>query len=161
MDNDIDSIRREYKRQRQIEQITTSRVFARPSTNKWQIAIYIAVFICLVIFGIVSCCFLKTSIPFSVLYILFLVLLVFELYLRFCLIEIVKCYQHYADYETRRTCKCVPSCSEYAILALKKVFPLFWALLKIRRRLFVICNGQEYVIDFPTKRETRQFNSQL
>lgn len=161
MDNDIDSIRREYKRQRQIEQITTSRVFARPSTTKWQIAIYTAVFICLVIFGIVSCFFLKTSIPFSVLYILFLVLLVFELYLRFCLIEIVKCYQHYADYETRRTCKCVPSCSEYAILTLKKVFPLFWALLKIRRRLFVVCNGQEYVIDFPTKRETRQFNSQL
>ena len=67
---------------------------------------------------------------------------------KFILIKAVECYQHYAKEETRRRCLCMPTCSEYAIAALKK-YSLFVALRKIRKRLFVTCNGAIYLKDFP------------
>ena len=57
-----------------------------------------------------------------------------DFYLRFLGIKAVECYQHYAKEETRRKCLCVPSCSEYAILCLKK-YELIKALLKIKKRI--------------------------
>ncbi|MBO5712845.1 MAG: membrane protein insertion efficiency factor YidD [Clostridia bacterium] len=89
------------------------------------------------------------------------ILLLFETYLRFCFIILVKRYQAVAKEETRRRCKCVPSCSEYAILSLKKIFPLLLALLKIRKRLFKTCNGEEYKIDFPLKKMGEEFENKL
>jgi len=71
-----------------------------------------------------------------------------EFYGRLLGIKIVECYQHYASEATRRKCKCVPSCSEYAILCLKK-YELIYALLKILKRLFVTCKGFDYIIDDP------------
>lgn len=71
-----------------------------------------------------------------------------ETYGRFLGIKIVECYQHYASEATRRKCKCVPSCSEYAILCLKK-YGLIKALLKIKKRLFVTCQGFDYILDDP------------
>ena len=74
--------------------------------------------------------------------------LVSECLLRLIGIKVVECYQHYAKEETRRNCLCIPSCSEYAILCLKK-YELIRALLKIRKRLYVTCVGSEYIIDNP------------
>ena len=74
--------------------------------------------------------------------------LVTELYGRFLGVKVVECYQHYATEKTRRNCKCVPSCSEYAILCLKK-YELIRAIRKIRKRLFVTCRGFDYILDDP------------
>ncbi len=61
--------------------------------------------------------------------------------LRILLIKLVMCYQHYAREMLRRFCMCKPSCSEYAIAALKK-YPLVWAITKIIYRLTVTCDGE-------------------
>ena len=98
---------------------------------------------------------------YKALFLSLLLLTIVEVYLRACLIVVVKCYQHYADKEVRRTCKCVPSCSEYAICSLKTLFPLVWAVFKIRRRLYVTCDGKDYIVDFPTKKMTDAFNATL
>ena len=75
-------------------------------------------------------------------------ILLLELLPRIIGIFAIKCYQHYASEETRRRCLCVPSCSEYSIICLKK-YELIHALLKIRKRLFKTCKGHRYVIDNP------------
>ena len=60
----------------------------------------------------------------------------------------VKLYQRYASEETRRKCRCMPSCSEYALLALDK----YWwpkALWLIYRRLTHTCMQPGYKVDYP------------
>lgn len=60
----------------------------------------------------------------------------------------VKLYQQYASEETRRKCRCMPSCSEYALLALDK----YWwpkALWLIYRRLTHTCMQPGYKVDYP------------
>lgn len=61
---------------------------------------------------------------------------------------LVKCYQHYATESTRRQCSCMPSCSEYALLALDKyIWPK--ALWKTWRRVTHTCSMPGYHIDYP------------
>ena len=63
-------------------------------------------------------------------------------------IGMVKMYQHYASEDTRRRCLLKPTCSEYALLVLKK----YWlpvALVMIYIRLFRKCYGNVYYIDYP------------
>ena len=62
-------------------------------------------------------------------------------------ITLVKLYQHYAADKTRRRCTLMPSCSEYALLALSK-YNVFKALYKIHIRLTRKCKG-DYLIDYP------------
>jgi putative membrane protein insertion efficiency factor len=62
-------------------------------------------------------------------------LLVFLLLLRYILIWFVRIYQHYAKSETRLRCCYIPSCSEYAILALKKYGALIGGIKSVRRLL--------------------------
>ena len=64
------------------------------------------------------------------------------------LINVVKCYQHYASDDVRRMCLCKPTCSEYAISVLKK-YPISIALFKIWFRLNRTCTGKTYKIDEP------------
>ncbi len=60
----------------------------------------------------------------------------------------VQCYQHYASDRMRRQCSCMPSCSEYALLALDKYL---WpkAIWKIWRRVTHTCSKPGYHIDYP------------
>jgi len=53
--------------------------------------------------------------------------------MRFPLIWFVKIYQHYARSETRLRCCFEPSCSEYAVLALKKYGAVVGVVKAIRR----------------------------
>lgn len=156
----IELCRREYKRQKILEQIVQKRPQNRPSTEKWQVTLlllFIPPFIFLEIYLYVI---LPITIVHRLLIFLFLIFLTVELYIRFCLIQAVKCYQHYAKNETRRRCLCIPSCSEYAILSLKRVFPLIIALLKIRKRLYVTCKGEEYRVDFPFEKMNASFEKE-
>ena len=159
--SEIEAIRKEYDRQRKIEAITTSRPLTRPKTTRLHVVVCLLIFVCLVVLSVALTSMLTWHWTYKALFLSLLLLTIVEVYLRACLIVVVKCYQHYAGTEVRRTCKCVPSCSEYAICALKTRFPLVWALLKIRRRLYVTCDGKDYVVDFPTKKMTDAFNATL
>lgn len=63
-------------------------------------------------------------------------------------IGIILLYQRYAPEDIRRKCLYKPTCSEYAILALKK-YSLPIGLYKIYIRLFKTCKGIDYGIDYP------------
>ncbi len=75
-------------------------------------------------------------------------LIPFFLLIKAFLIKLIECYQHYASEERRRRCLCMPTCSEYALIALRQ-YPLLIALKKIRTRLYRTCQGSWYKIDFP------------
>ena len=60
---------------------------------------------------------------------------VFVLALRYIMIWFVRVYQRYAKSETRLRCCFTPSCSEYAILALKKYGALIGGIKTVRRLL--------------------------
>lgn len=155
--SDIDFWRKEYVRQKALEQIVSKRQLARPNTTKWQVIILLSIVPFLVMGAILFSIFLPIFTVYKIVIVLVLLLLISELYLRFCFIQTVKCYQHYAKEETRRRCLCVPSCSEYALIALKKIFPLTVALFKIRKRLYHTCKGEEYILDFPFQRMNVEF----
>ena len=141
-------LRRQYKAQKQIEDYQIKRILSVPKTNKIMLVGWIVLLIALVVLCIVLGALLLNKICLKIVIITVLLVVVFESYGRFLGIKAVECYQHYASEETRRKCLCVPSCSEYAILCLKK-YGLIRALRKIRKRLYVTCQGSDYVIDWP------------
>ena len=74
-------------------------------------------------------------------------IIVLLIFLKKNCIILIELYQHYASDETRRRCTMMPSCSEYALLALKK-YNIFKVLYKTYIRLTTKCNGS-YIIDYP------------
>lgn len=68
--------------------------------------------------------------------------------LKSAVIGCIKLYQHYAPEQIRRRCLFKPTCSEYAILAIKK-YGLIIGLIKTYIRLFKKCRGNIYRIDYP------------
>lgn len=138
-----------YNEQRKLEKYQQERKLSKPNTTRFTVMLYAGLLI-MILAGFAVLLFalspfaLWTNTLFFILYLICIA----ESFGRLLGIKIVECYQHYATEETRRKCKCVPSCSEYAIICLKK-FELFHALYKIRRRLFVICKGFDYIIDNP------------
>ncbi len=159
MDKDIALIRREYKRQKKLEEIVNARRLIRPNVKKWQVAAMFVILPFLLLSAILFSIFIPLALLYKVLIGIALVVGVLETHVRLCLILTVKCYQRYADEKTRRRCKCIPSCSEYALLVLKKCYPLLLAALKIRKRLYKTCNGEEYKVDFPNKRANKQYEN--
>lgn len=59
----------------------------------------------------------------------------------------IELYQHYASEKTRRKCICMPSCSVYALMVLRK-YNIFKALYLIINRLSN-CSGSVAFIDYP------------
>ena len=60
----------------------------------------------------------------------------------------IRLYQRYAPEHIRRKCLFKPTCSEYAILVIKK-YGLLIGLIKTYYRLFKRCKGRIYMIDYP------------
>lgn len=60
----------------------------------------------------------------------------------------IRLYQHYAPEEVRRRCLLKPTCSEYAIIVIKKYGAII-GTIKIWRRLKYKCRGNVYYIDEP------------
>lgn len=125
-----------------------SRELPRPKTKKIDVAIAISIFILLLTVCIALNCIVEVPLLYEIFVSILVYALLMEFSLRYIGIKLVECYQHYATEETRRKCMCIPSCSEYAILCLKK-FELIYALIKIRKRLFITCKGNDYIIDSP------------
>lgn len=157
---EIELCRKEYKRQKELEKIVSARVLQRPNTSKAEVVLLLVMVPPLLSVPVLFFFFARLRIVVRSIILFFGIILVHEAYLRFCLIQAVKCYQHYANEETRRRCLCIPSCSDYAILSLKTVFPLIIALFKIRKRLYVTCDGVEYKVDFPSKKMTAAFENE-
>ena len=85
---------------------------------------------------------------FCVLYCIVFVAVMGLFALKNAVIGAVKLYQHYAPEEIRRRCLFKPTCSEYAILAIKK-YGLFFGLIKTYIRVVYKCRGNIYRIDYP------------
>lgn len=64
------------------------------------------------------------------------------------IIGAVEIYQHYMPEPFRRRCLCMPTCSEYMILVVKK-HGVLKGLRKGINRLIHTCRGMDYKIDFP------------
>ncbi|MDR1341269.1 MAG: membrane protein insertion efficiency factor YidD [Prevotellaceae bacterium] len=64
------------------------------------------------------------------------------------LVTAIELYQRYAPETIRRRCILMPSCSEYAVLALYK-YGVIAGLYRIYVRLTRTCRGGEYRIDYP------------
>ena len=67
---------------------------------------------------------------------------------KYAIIGVIKLYQHYAPEEIRRRCLFMPTCSEYAIMAIRKYGSII-GLCKSYFRLFYRCRGNIYMIDYP------------
>lgn len=85
---------------------------------------------------------------FCVLYCITFVAFMGLLALKRAVIGIVRLYQHYAPEDIRRRCLFKPTCSEYAILAIKK-YGLIIGLIKTYIRVIYKCRGNIYRIDYP------------
>lgn len=85
---------------------------------------------------------------FCVLYCITFIVVMGLFSLKKAVIGAVKLYQHYAPEEVRRRCLFKPTCSEYAILAIKK-YGLIIGLVKTYVRVVYKCRGNIYRIDYP------------
>ena len=125
-----------------------NKKLSRPKTN------------CFTVFLIITSCLLSgtlaawgviwalnTAIPKVYVYITCYVIS-FRIFFKQICLKSIECYQHYASEKIRRSCLCMPTCSEYAIAVLKK-YPILIALIKIEKRLFKTCRGNFYKIDLP------------
>ena len=147
--NEFTKILREYKEQKEIEEYQQHRVLVVPKTTYKHVILWFVLGVIVDLgFCIFTCLFINLSPTIKLITILVSHLLFSELYLRLLGIKIVECYQHYSKEETRRRCLCVPSCSEYAILCFKK-YIFVYAIMKIYKRLFKTCKGEDYKIDWP------------
>ena len=161
MKEELDYFRKEYAKQKKLEAFVNARQLVRPNVKKWQIVLSYTILPFLIFAAIYFPIASNLHIAAKIILPILLNIAIFECYFRFCLILIIKYYQKTAKEETRRRCKCVPSCSEYSILTLKLIFPLILAMIKIRKRLFVTCNGDGYKIDFPIKKMGEEFEKKL
>ena len=161
MIKELDFYRKEYERQKKLERIVNSRVLTRPNVKKWQVATCFAILPFLLFAFLFFTLITKFSTEAKILLIVLEVVFVVEVYLRVCFLLLVKYYQKTAKEETRRRCLCIPSCSEYALISLKRLFPLILALLKIRKRLYVTCDGKEFKIDFPTRKMGEKYEQSI
>ncbi len=67
---------------------------------------------------------------------------------KYILIGVIRLYQYYAPDEMRRRCLYMPTCSEYAVLALQK-YGIVIGIYKSYYRLVHQCRGSTYQIDYP------------
>jgi putative component of membrane protein insertase Oxa1/YidC/SpoIIIJ protein YidD len=91
--------------------------------------------------------------PFFAIVILCAIVVAVELFfcLKHAVILAIKLYQHYAPDEIRRRCLFMPTCSEYAIMAVRKYGTII-GLCKSYYRLVYRCQGNIYTIDYPWER---------
>ncbi len=126
------------------------RPLYRPATNVWNMIAFISIIICLtfainfILSLIIKHISGENLFPADCFYTAIILLVLF--YQKFS-IMCIEIYQHYAPEHIRRKCVCMPTCSEYAILCLKK-YNAIKAFYKIFNRMKNGCKGQ-YHIDNP------------
>ena len=145
-------IRCDKNSQLEAKEYVLSKIMIRPKTTIWS-PVLLLLFLSLAGsgFGIVVANFFDiyyaANITRTIICIVASVVLVILFGMRRVLILCVECYQHYAPEEYRRFCLCKPTCSEYAIIVLKK-HNLMNAMYLIYIRLTKTCRDT-YKIDYP------------
>lgn len=121
-----------------------------PVTYSKAFAIVFAAVICMAIIAVVGF-FLLSLLGFSLnvfFYISIYLFLVALIFLRRLAVLCIQLYQHYAHEEVRRRCLLKPTCSEYAIIVIKK-YGFVIGSIKTWIRLVYKCRGNVYYIDEP------------
>ena len=135
------------KSQEEAREYVLVKPLCKPKTTIWEPILLLAFSIVLgIVTGKITLYFGSVIIHPILIYILSN-LLVISFTAKYILILCVKCYQHYAPENLRRCCLCKPTCSEYAIIVLKK-YCLIKAVSLIHKRLTKTCT-ELYKIDFP------------
>ena len=75
--------------------------------------------------------------------------------LKYAIIGAIRLYQRYAPEEMRRRCLFMPTCSEYAILSIRKYGSII-GLCKTYYRLVYLCNGNIYSIHYPWDKKPKE-----
>ena len=123
----------------------------RPNTNVITFALLILVFeLTSVVLAYISCRLLHwfgVTASLGTLHFLSSIIVLLIFLKKTCII-LIELYQHYAPENVRRRCMMMPSCSEYAILALQK-HGVVIGLYKTYIRLVKKCKGGIYSIDYP------------
>ena len=129
----------------------STRKLHRPSLTYWQFALKWAA-ICIAeitLFVLILWMVHEFEISFGISVLLFCGILMTILFLiRWLLVDCIKLYQHYAPEEVRRRCHMIPSCSDYAIISLRK-YGLIIGLILSFIRLYKRCGGT-YRIEYPS-----------
>ena len=140
------------KSQEKAKEYVLNRTITRPKTNVWSLVLLFgkmfvfAVFFFIIVSLIVNH-FFVLNLTKSIIVFLECQVIVFLFLLKKIAIVCVECYQHYASDDCRRMCLCEPTCSEYAILVLRK-YSFIKALYLIYIRLTKTCKNT-YKIDYP------------
>ena len=140
------------KSQLEAKNYVLNKTIVRPKTTMWSPVLLLVVLLFAgsgvgIVIAKIANRYCSVSITFLVLSMLIGVLISILFGLKKILILCVECYQHYAPEEYRRLCLCKPTCSEYALIVLKK-YNLVKALRLIYIRLTKTCRDT-YKIDNP------------
>ena len=146
-------IKTDEKSQREAREYVLNGLLIRPKIAVWQpIFLVISVNAAGIALGFVICCILKLYFNMNALQMLTTILASMTVLMCFniknILVLCIKCYQSRASEFVRRSCLCKPTCSEYAIIVLKK-YSLIKAVRLIYIRLTKTCTGKIYKIDIP------------
>ena len=134
-----------------VRKYVMQRPLYRPNITYFKAAEIIFFTICGVEVLAIASCFIFCSFGFSfkkTTYLLVFSLTSLAIGARWLAILAVKLYQHYANEKIRRRCLLKPTCSEYAIIVLKK-YGFVIGSIKIWLRLNYKCRGNVYYIDEP------------
>ncbi|MBR5451657.1 MAG: membrane protein insertion efficiency factor YidD [Clostridia bacterium] len=138
--------------QLEAKEYVLNKTMIRPKTTIWSPVLWL-VFLIFVGSGIgivvtkIFDIYFQLTITQSIIFIVGSIVILLLLGMRRELILCIKCYQHYAPEEYRRLCLCKPTCSEYALIVLKK-YNFMKAIYLIYIRLTKTCRDT-YKIDYP------------
>jgi len=138
--------------QNEAKEYVLKKPIIRPKTTIKSLVLFLLkIFILGICFGEIVLLFVNLYIELiaasSIAIIVGIIIVSFMFSLKKIAIICVECYQHYAPEEYRRLCLCKPTCSEYALMVLKK-YNFIKAIYLIYIRLRKTCRNT-YKIDFP------------
>lgn len=134
-----------------VKKYVTERPLDRPNVTYLKAFIIILLFICGTLFFAWISYFFFSLAGFyfdKKTYLFIFSIAICSFFSRWLAILFVKLYQHYAPEKVRRRCLLKPTCSEYAIIVLKK-YGFLIGVIKIWFRLVFKCCGNVYYIDEP------------
>ena len=145
-------IQSDNKSQIEAKEYVLNKTIIRPKTKIWSPVLLLAFLIFLgsgmgIVIVTIADNYFSSNITRSIILIVGSVFISVLFGMKKLLIFCVECYQHYAPEEYRRLCLCKPTCSEYALIVLKK-YNLIKAMHLIYIRLTKTCRDT-YKIDYP------------
>lgn len=134
--------------QKELRAIVEARPIFRPKTSAISVVLTTLALILLLTPPIFLLIFANLDLALEIALPVIYYALFIEVCCRLYLANLIRFYQCRASEDTRRSCLCVPSCSDYALLSLKK-YPMILTALKIFKRLVFTCKGDKYIVNLP------------